>query len=122
VLSVSIASCSGEDECDIEAQSRRLGGAGLQDCGIAHDGNESVVDRCAASAYAKNQTFRALYELDNGRLQAIVHAAGDSYFLLREAEGGGVERSECAAGMLVNDGGRRYVDCEEPSEFEAICD
>lgn len=122
VLSVAIASCNGDDECDIEAQSRKLGGAGLQDCGIAHDGNESVVDRCAASAYAKNETFRALYEIDDGRLQAIVHAAGDAYFLLREGEAGGVERADCADGMLVNEDGRRFVDCQGPSEFVAVCD
>ena len=115
------ASCGEEDDCDVEAQSRRLGGAGLQDCGIAHGDDQGVVDRCVLGAHQKNETYRALYELDDGRLQAFVHAAGDIYLLLREAEGGGVERADCEDGVVVREGGRTYVECDQPSAFEQIC-
>ena len=115
------AGCGEEDDCDVEGQSRRLGGAGLQDCGIAHGDDQSVIDRCALTAHQKNDTFRALYELDDGRLQAFVHAAGDAYLLLREGEAGGVERADCEGARVVRDGGRQYVDCDQPSAFEVIC-
>ena len=121
ISALALASCNGDDDCNIETQSRELGGAGLQDCGIAHGSNASIVDRCAVDAYAMNATFRALYELDDGRLQAIVHAAGDSYFLLREGEGGGVERADCADGVVANQDGRRFIDCQDAGEFEPIC-
>jgi hypothetical protein len=115
------ASCGEEDDCDVEAQSRKLGGAGLQDCGIAHGDDQGVVDRCVLDAHQQNNTYRALYELDDGRLQAFVHAAGDVYFLLRDAKGGGVERADCAGGRVVREGGRSSVECDQPSAFEAIC-
>jgi hypothetical protein len=117
-----VVGCAEDGDCDIEAQSRKLGGAGLQDCGIAPAGDEGVVDRCASAAFQKNETFRALYELDDGRLQAFVHAAGDTYLLLRESEGrDGVERADCSGAMAVREGGRSYVDCVDPGPFEPIC-
>jgi hypothetical protein len=119
--SVAIASCNGDDDCDIEAQSRGLGGAGLQDCGIARGSETSVVDRCAASAYAGNETFRALYELGDGRLEAIVHGAGDVYLKLRETDDGAVERAECGGGRVVREGGRTFVDCSDQGPFEVLC-
>jgi hypothetical protein len=115
------ASCGEDDDCDVEAQSRTLGGAGLQDCGIAHGDDQGVVDRCVVAAHQKNETYRALEELDDGRLQAFVHAAGGGYFLLRDAEGGGVERADCEGARVVREGGRSYVACDRPSAFESLC-
>jgi hypothetical protein len=113
--------CGSDDDCDIEAQSRSLGGAGLEDCGIARGGDSSVVDRCAVTAFEGNKTFRALYELDDGRLQALVHAAGGAYLLLRESDDG-VERADCSGARSVRENGRNYIECQDPTEFAAACD
>jgi hypothetical protein len=122
VLGAAAASCGdGSDDCDIEAQSRRLGGAGLQDCGIARGSSQSVVDRCAVNAYGRNETFRALYELDDGRLEATIHAAGDVYLKLRETDAGDVERADCGGGRVVREGTRSFVDCADQAPFEALC-
>jgi hypothetical protein len=120
-LAIATSGCGGDDDCDIEAQSRSLGGAGLEDCGIARNGDTSVVDRCAVTAFEGNKTFRALYELDDGRLQALVHAAGGAYLLLRESDDG-VERADCSGARSVRDDGRNSIECEDPTEFAAVCD
>jgi hypothetical protein len=114
------AGCGGGDDCDIEAQSRAIGGAGLEDCGIARSDQTTVVDRCAVTAFEGNKTFRALYELDDGKLQALVHAAGGAYLLLREADSG-VERADCSGAHSVRANGRNYVECDDPTGFAPLC-
>ena len=121
VLVWACVGCGGGDDCDIEAQSRTIGGAGLEDCGIAHGDQTTVVDRCAVTAFEGDKTFRALYELDDGKLQALVHAAGGAYLLLREADSG-VERADCTGAHSVRDSGRNYIECDNPTEFAPLCD
>lgn len=116
-----IVSCAGGDECELDAVSRDVGGTGLIDCGIASPTDSSSVDRCALTAYRGNNTFRAIYEREDGGLEAFVHAAGGSYHLLRLAPDGNIERADCDGAVVVQEGARSYVSCEEPSEFEVVC-
>lgn len=109
--------CGDSSECDIETESRSIGGAGLIDCGFAEQDDRGDVDRCARSAFERDQTFRALYELDDGRLQALVHAAGGAYLLLQEGEEGGLERADCAGAELRSG----VVTCSDPASFEPVC-
>ena len=115
-----VAGCKSEADCDIEAQSRKLGGAGLNDCGLAHGGETSVVDRCALQADQSGETYRALYEQPDGGIEALVHAAGGDYLLLRETKSG-VERAECNGAVVVQEPGRSFVQCKSPSDYEAVC-
>jgi hypothetical protein len=120
-----VGSCGCGDEeggCDIESRSRKLGGTGLIDCGIAGPGDTSTVDDCAVSAFQSRSTFRALYELENGDLEAIVHAAGDSYHTLRQPpDETVVERIDCGDAEVVTRGTRRYVVCTDPGTPREIC-
>jgi hypothetical protein len=118
---VVVAQGCGSDDgaCDIESKSRKLGGTGLTDCGIASPGETSTVDRCAVTAFS---TFRALYELDNGDLEALVHAAGDTYHTLRQPpDETVVERVDCGGAEVVTEGTRRYVVCTDPGTPREIC-
>ena len=120
VGSLVLTACGGDDDCDLEARSRALGGAGLMDCGFAAAGNTSTVDRCAVTAFQGRSTFRALYESEDGGVEALVHAAGDSYFLLRETDQG-IERIDCASARVATDGARSYVECVSPADPVLDC-
>lgn len=114
--------CGGDDDCEFDNVLRDIGGVGLMDCGIASEDDTSDVDDCAVDAYRANQTFRALYEQDDGGLRAIVHAAGDSYHVVTlSGEDGSIARAECEGGVLVQENGRSYVDCADPEPFRDVC-
>jgi hypothetical protein len=118
--------CSGETECNIDSQSRALGGAGLIDCGIASaDDPPEIFDRvdsCAVEAYQARGTFRALYENQDGTLKGTVHSAGGNFYLLRAGtDDDHVDRADCEGAHVVVEDGRTYVHCDSPSEFERIC-
>jgi hypothetical protein len=118
-----LAGCGGDDECEFDAVTRDIGGVGLTDCGIADRDDPSEVDECAVSAYRGNQTFRAIYEQDDDGLEAIVHAAGDSYHLVRlSGEDGTITRADCAGGQFVSEDGREYIACDEPGPFSVACE
>ena len=117
-----LSACANSLGCDLDGISRDLGGAGLMDCGIASD-DTSNVDACAVTAFRMRSTFRAIYEQPDGSLQAIVHAAGDSYYLLRASKSGdSVERADCQSASLASEGTRQFVQCEKPSAFREACD
>jgi hypothetical protein len=118
--------CGGETECNIDSQSRALGGAGLIDCGIASADDPpdifARVDRCGVEAYQALGTFRALYENEDGTLEATVHAAGGTFHLLRaEADDAQVDRADCEGAHVVVEDGRTYVHCDQPGEFRRVC-
>jgi hypothetical protein len=118
-----LAGCSGDPVCNIDATTRRVGGAGVMDCRISSD-EESVarVDQCSVEAYQARATFRAIYRQEDGTLEAIIHAAGDTYHLLRtEVDGPGIEEADCEGAHVVRDQGRTYVHCDDPGEFTRIC-
>jgi hypothetical protein len=118
-----LAGCGGESECNIDTTTRRVGGAGVMDCRITTE-QYSIerVDQCAVEAYQARATFRAIYRHDDGTLEAIVHAAGDTYHLLRtDADGPGIEEADCVGAHLVQEQGRTYVQCDEPDDFVRIC-
>ena len=55
--------------------------------------------------------------------QAIVHAVRDTYHLVRsDAHGGNVERADCTGASIVEQGSRRFVQCENPGPFRKACD
>lgn len=117
------AGCSGEDECEFEAITRDIGGVGLMDCRIAPLDDTSAVDSCAVSAYQAGHTFRAIYEQDDDGLEAIVHAAGDTYHLVRlSGDGKSITRADCEDASFVQEDGRRYIACVEPGPFRAACE
>jgi hypothetical protein len=117
------SACASEDECEFEAVTRAIGGVGLTDCGIASVNETDAVDDCAVSAYQADQTFRAIYEQDDDGLEAIIHAAGDSYHLVRlSGDGQSITRADCEGALFVQEDGRRYVACDEPGSFRAACE
>ena len=119
-LAALVTGCATDDDCTLEARSRELGGAGLMDCGLASTDDTGTVDRCAVAAFKARSTFRAIYERKDGMLEALVHAAGDAYLTLRETSSG-LERRDCAGAHVVEDAGRSYVECVEPSDPVAEC-
>jgi len=114
------AGCASKDDCNIETQTRDLGGAGLMDCGLASTDDTHTVDACAVAAFAGRNTFRAIYERSDGTLEALVHAAGDAYLTLRESPDG-IERRDCKSAHVVDDADRSYVECVEPSAPTIVC-
>jgi hypothetical protein len=120
---LSASGCGGGDDCDFEAETRAAGGAGVMDCGLAREDDTEIVDRCAVSARAGDRTFRALYEQPDGSLQALIHAAGGGYLVLRTpAQGGLIERADCESSAVVQRDGRSLVECTGMGPFEAICE
>jgi hypothetical protein len=117
-----LAACGGDDECEFNSVTRDVGGSGLVDCGIAHVDDTGSVDRCAVTAFTSNNTFRALYEQEDGDLLALVHAAGDTYHLLRLSEDGRIEQADCSGGSVQQEGTRSFVRCDDPSNFELVCE
>lgn len=109
-----------EDECNIDEYTRDLGGIGVMDCGLAGD-DTSAVDECALTAYRGRKTFRALYENEDGDLEAIVHAAGGTYHLVREA-GSMLEQADCKGGQEEVTDDRRRVGCDGQGAFETVCE
>jgi hypothetical protein len=123
VWSSAAASCGGEDECEFDAITRSVGGVGLMDCGIASIEDTSTVDDCAVSAYQANHTFRAIYEQDDGGLEALVHAAGGTYHLIRlSGEDDSITRADCDGATFTQESGRRYIVCDDPEPFRAACE
>jgi hypothetical protein len=116
------SACGGSDDCEFDSVLRDTGGVGLTDCKIARVDDTEEVDACAVSAYRARQTFRAIYEQEDGGLRAIVHAAGDSYHVVTLADDGSIARAECGGGVLVQENGRSYIDCDEPGEFRDVCE
>lgn len=102
-----------------------LGGPGVIDCGVASVDDTSEifdVDRCAVETYNARGTFRAIYEQEDGSLEAVVHAAGDTYHLLRvQVESTRIERADCGGAHVVQTDGRTYVQCDDPSRFAPVC-
>jgi hypothetical protein len=115
------SACGGSDDCEFDSVLRDVGGVGLTDCGIAAVDDTGEVDACAVNAYRADQTFRAIYEQDDGGLRAVVHAAGGSYHVVTLAEDGSIARAQCEGGVLVQESGRRYIECDEPGEFRNVC-
>src|SRR5262249_33466383 len=113
--------CGDEASCDLGAITRDLGGVGLIDCGVAN-AETADVDRCAVAAYRDGSTFRAIYERDDGRLQALVRAAGGDYLVLRQADDDSITRAECNGAQVVADGGRTYVECVDRGPFTTVCE
>ena len=112
----------GEDECELDAVTRRLGGAGLIDCGLATD-DPSAVDNCAVRENAAGSTFRALYEREDGGVDVIMRVAGGDYVALqRVPEDGRIERASCDGGRIANSSGRRFVECIDRGEFSLVCE
>ena len=117
------SSCGGDDECEFDRVLRDIGGAGLIDCGIADFQDTAEVDACAVEAHAANQTFRAIYEQEDGELQGIVHASGDSYHLVTlAADGRTIARAECEDGLYTQAGARTYINCVDPGPFRTVCE
>jgi hypothetical protein len=111
----------GEDECELNAVTRELGGAGLVDCGLA-TGDSSDVDRCAITAHRNGSTFRALYEREDGGVDVIMRIAGGDYVALRLVpEERRIEQATCDGGRVTVSGGRSYVECEGRGEFGLVC-
>jgi hypothetical protein len=120
-LAVTAAGC-GEDECELDAVSRRLGGTGLIDCGLAV-GDPEDVDRCAVVAHGGGSTFRALYQREDGGVDAIMRVAGGAYVVLRfDAESGRIERADCEDGRITVGDGRTFVDCVDQSDYALVCE
>ena len=114
----------GEDECELDAVTRRLGGACLIDCGLA-TGDPSEVDSCAVRENGAGSTFRALYEREDGGVDVIMRVAGGDYIALQLLpEDGRIERASCARGRVVTDmvSGRRFVECVDRGEFALVCE
>jgi hypothetical protein len=122
MLTFVLAACGGDQECEIDAVSRDLGGAGLLDCGIAPEDDTRTVDACAVMAHRSRQTFRALYERGEGRIEGIVHAVGDTYHLLRVTGDGAIARADCSGARVAQDGTRSHVVCDGDPAFEAVCE
>lgn len=118
-----LVGCNDGTECNINSASRMLGGPGVIDCKVASAGESSqYVDTCAVETYNARGTFRALYERDDGTLDAIVHAAGDTYHILRmRAEANSVEQADCEGAHVVSVDGRTYVQCDDPTPFRVLC-
>ena len=111
-----------EDECELDAVTRRLGGAGLIDCGLATD-NPSDVDRCAVSANRAGSTFRALYEREDGGVDVIMRIAGGDYIALQLVpDDGRIERASCASGRIATSSGRSFVECVDRGDFTLVCE
>jgi hypothetical protein len=122
-LASAASSCAGEDECEFDSVTRDVGGVGLIDCGIASIEDTSEVDECAVSAYQAGQTFRAIYEQEDDGLEAIVHAAGGTYHLVRlSGDDRRITRAECAGASFVQEAVRRTIACDEPGPFSAACE
>jgi hypothetical protein len=122
-LAIAASSCAGEDECEFDAVTRDTGGVGLIDCGIAPFEDPSEVDECAVDAYQAGQTFRAIYEQEDRGLEAIVHAAGGTYHLVRlSGDGQRITRADCAGATFIQEDGRRTVACDRPGPFSAACE
>jgi hypothetical protein len=118
--------CNGKTECNIDSQSRALGGAGLIDCGIASADDPSDifdrVDSCAVEAYQARGTFRALYENEDGTLEGTVHSAGGTFHLVRApADDAHVDQADCDGAHVIVEDGRTYVHCDSPTAFARIC-
>jgi hypothetical protein len=120
---LALGGCASELGCDLNDSTRDLGGAGLMDCGLAEYGDTDTVDTCAVREHGARGTFRAIYERKDGSLEAVVHAAGDRYYLFRaDADGDHVKRAECESASVVTDGDREFVECDSHGEFRAVCD
>jgi hypothetical protein len=114
--------CGGQSECNIDAASRALGGAGIIDCRIAFIDEAAAVDQCAVETYQANGTFRALYELEDGTIEAIVHAAGGRFHMLvATADNTQVEQADCEGAHVRYAQGRTYVQCDDPAPFQRVC-
>lgn len=101
---------------------RRLGGAGLIDCGLATMDDPSVVDRCAVTAHGDGSTFRALYEREDGGVDVIMRVAGGDYVALQlVAEDGSIESANCDEGRIAVSDGRRFVECADRGDFSVVC-
>jgi hypothetical protein len=122
-VAIVVAGCANDLGCDLDGVSRDVGGTGLMDCGIAKPDKTDTVDRCAVTAFGRGQTFRAIYEQDDESVEAVVHGSGDHYYLLHSSAGGDhVERADCKSASIVDEGSRRFVQCEHPSAFRPACD
>lgn len=122
IVALGLAGCANDLGCDLDGVSRDVGGPGLMDCGIAHPDDTDVVDRCAVTAFGRGETFRAIYEQSDDSVEAVVHGAGDHYYSLRSSSSGDhVERADCKGGSIVEDGSRRFVQCDRPSAFRKAC-
>jgi hypothetical protein len=118
-----LAACGDETECNMDSASRMLGGPGVIDCGKASaDDDPAIVDRCTVETYNARGTFRAIYEQEDGELSAIVHAAGDTYHLLRMLpDVARIDQADCEGAHVVQSDGRTYVQCDEPTRFRTLC-
>ncbi len=111
----------GDDECELNAVTRKLGGVGLIDCGFA-TGDSNDVDRCAITAHRGGSTFRALYEREDGGVDVIMRIAGGAYVALRLVpEDRSIEQASCDGGRVTVSGSRSYVECEGRGEFSLVC-
>ncbi|MDD9934339.1 MAG: hypothetical protein OXT09_12090 [Myxococcales bacterium] len=120
--STALVGCSSDDGCDLDDYTRDQGGFGLMDCGLAFD-DTSAVDACAVMALRQGGTFRALYETEDGGLEAIVHTSEGVYIQVRTpADGASLEQTPCEDGILIEEDGRSYVGCFEPGEAELVCE
>jgi hypothetical protein len=118
-----LVACGDEDSCDLDAYTRDQGGFGLMDCGIASAGETSAVDACAEMAQRQGVTFRAIYETDDGGLEALVYTSDDEYIQVRTpADGSTLEQERCGSGVLTQETGRTYVSCLDPGEPEVVCE
>lgn len=119
---LALAGACAEDECDFNSATRDVGGIGLMDCGIAGE-DTSAVDSCAVMAHRQGAIFRAIYETEEGGLEAIVHGSDGEYSLLRiPAPNGPVERADCAGAEVVDEAGRTRVSCVNPGPFAVVCE
>jgi hypothetical protein len=115
--------CGDDEECELGALSRDLGGIGLNDCRIADEDSLAQVDRCAVMAYREGKPFRALYEQPDGGLDALVCEAGERCQLLSQSRiHGPIERFDCANSHVAEEAGRTYVACDEPGEARVVCE
>jgi hypothetical protein len=116
------SACGGSEDCEFDTVLRDVGGVGLIDCSIAEVDDTDEVDACAVSAYQARMTFRAIYEQEDGGLRAIVHAAGGTYHVVTLSEDGRIARAECDGALVVQESGRRYIECNDPGEFRDVCE
>ena len=113
---VSVA-CNGDD-CDIDAETRELAGPGVTDCSVP-GADASVIDSCVLRENASGHPFRALYEQDDGSLEALVLDGGGTYYLVRTpADGSRVERARCKGANVSSS----RVECDAPGDFHSICE
>ena len=116
--------CGDDEQCELSALSRDLGGIGLNDCRIADEDTLAQVDRCAVMAYGEGKPFRALYESpDGGGLDALVCEADERCQLLSQpTPRGPIERVDCGRSYIIEESGRTYVACDDRSEARVVCE